>query len=127
MEPQRILLANLPRFLAEMLRRAFADVAGLQIAGEVSEWAQLPAAIQQTGAQWIIVSLPTGHDTALAVEVLLASFPAIRLLNVATDGGHITIQWVEHHEQTIDDFSLPELVALLTSQPPVGLAAPQVR
>ena len=127
MEPQRILLANLPRFLEEMLRRAFADVAGLQIAGEVSEWAQLPAAIQQTGAQWIIVSLPTGPDTAHAVEVLLALFPAIRLLNVATDGGHITIQWVEHHEQTIDDFSLPELVALLTSQPPVGLAAPQVR
>ncbi len=124
MEPQRILLVNLPRFLAEMLRRALADVSGLQIAGEVSDWAQLPSAIQQTGAQWIIASLPSGQDTAHAVEVLLALFPAIRLLNVATDGGHITIQWVEPHAQTIDDFSMHELVALLTSQPPVGLKAP---
>ncbi len=62
-----------------------------------------------------------------AVEVLLALFPVIRRLNVATDSGHITIQWVEPHEQTIDDFSMHELVTLLTSQPLVGLATPQVR
>ncbi len=123
MESQHILFVSVPRFLSEMLRRTLANVAGLQIVGEVADWAMLPAAIRQTGAQWVIVSLPSDRETSQAVEALLASYPAIRLLNVATDGGHITLQWVEPRAQTIDDFSMGELVALLTSQPPTSLQA----
>ncbi len=117
MEPQRIILANVPRLLVETLQRALADVSGLQIVGEFSDWAMVPAAIQQTGAQWVIVSLPSDPETSQAVEALLTAYPAIRLLNVATDGGHITTQWIEPHEQTIDEFSLAELIDLLTNPP----------
>ncbi len=121
MEMQRIILADVPRFLVETLRRALANVTGLQIVSEVADWAMLPSAIRETGAQWVIVSLPSDRETSQAVEALLASYPAIRLLNVATDGGHITLQWVEPRAQTIDDFSMGELVALLTSPPPIGM------
>jgi hypothetical protein len=120
MELQRILLANVPRFLDETLKRALTNVPGLQIVGEIADWAMLPSAIQQTGAQWVIVSLPSDRETSQAVEGLLTAYPAIRVLNVATDGGHITLQWVEPRAQTIDDFSMRELVALLTSPPPVS-------
>ena len=123
MEPQRIILANVPRFLVETLQRALANVSGLQIVGEVADWAMLPSAIQHTGAQWVIISLPSCRETSQAVETLLTAYPAIRLLNVATDGGHITLQWVEPRVQTIDDFSMRELVALLTSQPPIAMPA----
>jgi hypothetical protein len=123
MDPQRIILANVPRFLDEMLKQALADVSGLQIVDEVVDWAMLPSAIQQTGAQWVIVSLPSDRETSQAVEGLLTAYPAIRVLNVATDGGHITLQWVEPRVQTIDDFSMRELVALLTSQSPIGMQA----
>ena len=117
MEPQRILLANVPRFLEEMLKRALANVPSLRIVGEVADWATLPSAIKQTGAQWIIVSLPSGRPMSQAVSELLAAHLTIRLLNLATDGGPITMQWVEPHEQAIDEFSLNELTALLTSPP----------
>ncbi len=121
MEPQRIILANVPRLLVETLQRALADVSELQIVGEFSDWAMVPAAIQQTGAQWVIVSLPSDPETSQAVEALLTAYPALRVLNVATDGGHITLQWVEPRAETIDDFSMGELVALLASPPPVHL------
>ncbi len=62
MEPQCIILADVPRFLVETLQRALAAVSR-----------------------------------------------------------HITLQWVEPRAQTIDDFSMPELVALLTSPPPMGM------
>ena len=117
MEPQRILLANVPRFLDEMLKRALANVPGLQIVGEVADWATLSSAIKQTRAQWIIVSLPSGHPMSQVVSELLTAHPSIRLLNVATDGGPVTMQWVEPREQAIDEFSLNELTALLTSPP----------
>jgi len=119
MESQRIILANVPRFLDEALKRALANISSLQIVGEVVDWAMLPSAIQRTGAQWVIVSLPSDRETSQAVEALLAAYPAIRVLNVATDGGHITLRWVEPRAETIDDFSMGELVALLTSPPPI--------
>ena len=123
MEPQRILLANVPRFLDEMLKRALANVPGLQIVGEVADWATLPSAIKQTGAQWVIASLPSGHPMSQVANELLTAHPAIRLLNVATDGGPITMQWIEPHEQAIDEFSLNELTALLISPPRSGQPA----
>ena len=124
MEPQRIILANIPRLLEDMLKRAFAYVSSLQIVDEVADWACLPAAIQQTNAQWVIVSLPSSAEATRAVSELLASHPAIRVLNVATDGSHVTLQWIEPRAQTIDDFSLGELVALLTSPPAARLPTP---
>jgi hypothetical protein len=123
MEPQRIILANVPRFLVDTLQRALANAPGLQIVREVADWTLLPSAIQETGAQWVIVSRPSDRATSQAVERLLTAYPAIRVLNVATDGGHIMLQWLEPHKQMIDDFSVPELVALLTSRPPTTLPA----
>ncbi len=123
MEPQRIILANVPRFLVETLQRALAKEPGLRIVSEVADWTLLPSAIQQTDAQWVIVSRPSDRTTSQAVERLLTAYPAIRVLNVATDGGHITLQWVESRAQTIDDFSMEELVALLTRRPPTTLPA----
>jgi hypothetical protein len=121
MELQRILLANVPRFLDETLKRALANVPGLQIVGEVDDWKLVPSAIRQTDAQWIIASLPSGTPMSQAGHELLAAYPTVRLLNVATDGGHITLQWVEPHEQTIDDFTMGELIALLTNQSPARM------
>lgn len=118
MESQRIILVNVPRFLDEALQRAFAPVPDLQIVDKVSDWTKLPQVLQRTPADWIIAELPTNPETKQAVEALLATHPALRLLNVASDGSHITLQWVEPRAQTIDDFSLDELVSLLTKQPP---------
>ncbi len=118
MEPERIILVNVPRFLDEALQRAFAPVSDLQIIDRISDWTKLSEVLQRTPADWIIAALPTDPETKQAVEALLAAHPALRLLNVASDGSHITLQWVEPRAQTIDDFSLGELVSLLTKQPP---------
>ncbi len=116
MELQRIILVNVPRFLDETLQRALAPVSGLQIVEKVSDWVMLPEALQRTQAHWVIAALPADRTTSQAVEALLAAHPAIRLLNVASDGSHVTLQWVEPRAQTIDDFSLDDLVSLLTNQ-----------
>ena len=122
MEPQRIILTQIPRFLKEMLERAFTNVPEVHIVGEISDWARLPAALKQTEAQWIIVSLPSSEPLPEAAGALLARHPAIRMLNLATDGGHVTLKWLEPHEQAIDEFSMDELITLLTTQPRAGIA-----
>lgn len=117
MESQRIILANVPRFLNEVLRRALSHATDLSIVGEVNDWSELSAAISRTGAHWIIVSQPPGAPMAQAVDALLATHPGIRALNVASDGGHLTLRWLEPHERDLDEFSLEELIALLANSP----------
>lgn len=117
MEPHRIILAHVPRFLREMLERAFAKVPGLDIVDEVTDLSQVSSAIAQTGAQWVIVSLPPGNQLSSLAGLLLAAHPSVRLVNVAADGSHVTMQWVEPREQTLDEFSMNELIALLRDEP----------
>ena len=120
MEPQRIILTQIPRFLKEMLERALTDIPGVSIVGEITDWARLPAAIKQTEAQWVIVSLPSGEPMPEAADALLARHPAIRMLNMATDGGHVTLKWLEPHEQSIDELSMEELITLFRSADPMN-------
>jgi hypothetical protein len=118
MEPRRIILAQIPRFLRETLERAFDQVPGIRIVAEVVDLAQLPAALDRTGAQWVIVSLPPDGTVATGLDRLLAAYPSVRLMNVATDGSHVTMQWVEPREQTLDALSMSELIELLRDEPP---------
>lgn len=117
MEPHRIILAHVSRFLRETLERAFAKVPDLRIVDEVADLSQVASAIARTGAQWVIVSLPPDGQLASVTNHLLAAHPAIRLVNVATDGSHVTMQWLEPHKQSLDEFSMGELIALLRDEP----------
>ncbi len=114
MEPRRIILAQVPRFLREMLERAFDKVPGIRIVAEVADLAQLPAVLDRTGAQWVIVSLPPNGTVANGIDRLLAAHPSVRLMNVASDGSHVTMKWVEPRQQTLDTLSMSELIELLS-------------
>jgi hypothetical protein len=117
MEPRRIILAHVPRFLREMLERAFLNDPSLRIVAEVAELSEVSEAITRTGAQWVIVSLPPEGQLSSAADLLLAAHPSIRLMNVATDGSHVTMQWVEPREQMLDEFSMTDLISLLRNGP----------
>ncbi len=118
MEPRRIILADVPRFLREMLKRAFEQAPGLWVVGEVADLTRLSSAIERTGAQWVVVSLPPDGKMPAMVEPLLAAHSSVRVLGVANGGSQVKMHWVEPHEQTLDDLSLDELIAVLLADSP---------
>ncbi len=114
MEPQRIILMKMPRFLKEMLARALATVSSVRVVGELADWSELPAVLSRTDIQWVVASLPPNEQLPEAANLVLTRYPNIRILNVATDGGHVTLNWIEPHQQLIDEFSMNDLISLLT-------------
>ena len=118
MEPRRIILADVPRFLREMLKRAFEQAPGLWVVGEVADPSRSASAVERTGAQRIVVALPPDGKMPGMVGPLLAAHPSVRVLAVTNDGSQIKMQWVEPHEQTLDDLSLDELIAVLLADSP---------
>jgi DNA-binding NarL/FixJ family response regulator len=113
MEAQRIILADGPRFLLEMLKRVILKSPGLQIVGEISDLERLPSVVEQTHAEWVIVSLRSDGKMPEVVRSFSATHPSVFILALAADGTCVKMRWMESHEKVLEGLSLDELVAIL--------------
>lgn len=118
MEPRRILLAALPRFTREMLRRTLEADPNLRVVGEPNDLAELPGLIDKTGAHWVILLMPDDGAVPPELEVLRQRHQTVRVLAVTTDGSHVTAWWLEPRQRVLDGLSLAELRAVLREDHP---------
>jgi hypothetical protein len=139
MQSHRIIMVDGSRFLRELLKRVIAKTPGLQLVDEINDLARLSPAIEQTGAQWVVVSYPPNGKLPEAIEFSLAAHPSVRVLALATDGSQVKMKWVEpresavavaadgsqvkmnwveSREEILDDLSLDELIAVLYEDGP---------
>jgi DNA-binding NarL/FixJ family response regulator len=117
MDKQRIILINGSRLLRELLHIVIYKAQHLEIVQEIHDLNELPAAIQASDADWVIISLPLEEKMPAWVDDYIARHPAIRFLIVSNDGSRIKMKWLESHEQDLDDLSLKDLIQLLESAP----------
>jgi DNA-binding NarL/FixJ family response regulator len=113
-ELRRIILANQPRLLRKMLQRAIDHAPGLRVVGEISEPGGLAALLDQTGADWVIISLKPNGKTPDAVDRLLADYPSLRILAVAADGSQAKLVWTASYVEPLGELSLDRLLTLLS-------------
>jgi hypothetical protein len=97
-----------------MLKRALARAPGLQVAGEVTDPAKLSSLIQQTNAQWVIVSLWSEGLVPGAIESLVTEHSSVCILGVAADGSQARIKRAESPEEELHNLSLGKLIAVLS-------------
>ncbi len=123
----RVLLANQPRLLRKMLRRAIENTSDVTIIGEAGELTRLLPLIEEAAPHWIILSLePDGHVPDL-VDVILARWPSLQILAMATDGSQARVEWTVSSarggasganlrcELGLGDLSLNDLIMVLRS------------
>lgn len=114
MQPTRVILANEPRLLREMLKRVITRAPELQVVGEVTDPTELSPLLRQTHAQWIIVSLWPEGLVPSAIESLLVEHSSVRVLGMAGDGSQARIKRAEFTEQELCNLSLSRLIAVLS-------------
>ena len=117
MSDQRIILANGSRLLREMLNRILIKTEHLDVVQEVTDHKNLPSAIKQQDAEWVVVSLPTDGPAPEWIDTYIRQHPTIRFLTVSADGSLIKMKWLESHEEDLSGLSLPELIRILESEP----------
>lgn len=113
MQTSRVILANEPRLLRGMLRRVIARDPGLKIVGEVTEPSELSSLVNQSKAQWVIVSLSPEGLVPSAVQSLLVKHSSLCILGMAADAGRAKIVCKGSTEETQDGLSLDGLIAIL--------------
>lgn len=114
MSDQRIILANGSRLLREMLNRILRKNKHLDVV-QVPDHHNLPSAIEQQEAGWVIVSLPIDNPAPEWIDTYMRQHPYIRFLTVSADGGLIKMKWLESHEEDLSNLSLPDLIHILES------------
>jgi DNA-binding NarL/FixJ family response regulator len=118
MKPYRVILANQPRLLRSLLRRVLQKSADMDVVGEVTDLDNLPPKVEQTNAQWVIVSLWRNGDFPEAFRSLLVKHPALCLLGLAADGSQAIIRCPGAAEFAVSNLSLESLFAALRSREP---------
>lgn len=117
MADQRIILANSSRLLREMLNRILRKTDNLKVVREVSDQKDLPGAIQQDAAEWLIMSLPEDEKMPEWVDVFLMEHPSLHILTMSPDGSRVRLRWLESHEKDLVNPSLDDLILALEGDP----------
>jgi len=117
-DPRRIILANQPRLLREMLSRVFAATPGLQVVGEVENFVGLAELMTRVKAHWIIVTLDGEGQSPLRVSSPSTGLPTTSLMAISADGRQVEVQTAMAdggiHQYSLYDVSLTVLLAILS-------------
>lgn len=117
-DPRRIILANQPRLLREMLSRVFAATPGLQVVGEVENFVGLAELMTQVKAHWLIVTLDGEGQSPLRVSNPGTGLPTTSLMAISADGRQVEVQTAMAdggvHQYILYDVSLAVLLAILS-------------
>lgn len=112
MGTHQIILANEPRLLRGLLRRAIAKFPGLDVVDEVENVSRLPSAVKQWNAEWLVVSPWSDGEMPYNLASLRKEHASLSLLGIADDASEVRILRPELPEERLCDLSLAELVAV---------------
>ena len=89
----RILVANRPRVMRELLLATLADRPDIEIVGEVSNEAEIPASVRRTAPDLLVISLDELGQRPLVCDTVLRSHPDLRIIAVATEHNRNVCYW----------------------------------
>src|SRR5712691_240023 len=91
----RVLVANRPRFLRELILELFADEPDIEVVGEVTEsdYENIGTVIDQTRPEFLILGLEKMGVRPPLCEALLRRHPELKILVVADNNESSVFYW----------------------------------
>lgn len=111
----RILLANRPRLLREIFKRAFERYPDVEIVGEVANSDYLSDQVKDSEAHWVLVPLHTDGNFPDFVKLIIQDCPEIGILAISADGSQAKARCGENSRDDLADLSLNELIDIIRS------------
>lgn len=79
----RVLVANRPRLLRELVLSTLSEQAGINIVGEVENEHDVPSLVEKTKPDFLLIALDESQRRPALCDQLLRKFPALRIIAVA--------------------------------------------
>ena len=90
----RVLVANHPRLMREMILTTFADQPDIEIVGEVTDEADIPESVHRTLPDFLVISQDKFGRRPAICDVVLHQHPEVKIIAVAPDQNYSVHYWV---------------------------------
>jgi|SRR5579859_674567 len=100
----RVLVANRPRLMREVILNTFADQPDIEIVGEVEDESSILAAVNKTLPNFVVIALERPGERPEICDDLLRLHPNIRIIAVAPANNSIVYYWasLDIHSSSIE-------------------------
>ena len=92
---KRILVANRPRLMRDLVATLIAQQPDLEVIGEVYDEKDLPAAVEALAPEVVVVGLGESDEIPPSCAMLLTKRPDLKILGVAAEKDSSTYFWAE--------------------------------
>lgn len=89
----RVLVANRPRLMRELILATLADQPGIEIVGEVSDDAEIADRVSQTAPDLVVIALDEPGKRPYICDTILRQHPELRILAVASQQNRSICYW----------------------------------
>jgi AmiR/NasT family two-component response regulator len=99
-KPVRVLIANSPRLIRELIIETISDEPDIEIVGEVKNELELPAAVNRTAPDFVIVALEKHNRLPLVCNAILREHPGLKIIAIAPDRNSSMFYWTSLRVQS---------------------------
>jgi chemotaxis response regulator CheB len=89
----RVLVANRPRLMRELILTTFADQPDIEIVGEVAEESEISECIKRTLPNFVVIALDQPGRRPHICDELFREYPEMRVIAVASEKNQIVYYW----------------------------------
>jgi DNA-binding NarL/FixJ family response regulator len=89
MSPIRVLVANEPRLMRELVMATISDQTDIEIVGEVLEKSEIASAVETTQPDFLIIALDRSRRLPSYCELILRDHPHIKVLAVSMESSNL--------------------------------------
>ena len=89
----RVLVANRPRLMRELILTTFADQPDIEIVGEVGDESEISETVKRTLPNFVVIALDHPGRRPAICDELLREHPEVRVIAVAPEKNYIVYYW----------------------------------
>jgi DNA-binding NarL/FixJ family response regulator len=99
----RVLVANRPRFLRQLVLSTLSEKAGIEVVGEAENEEEVPSLVAERKPDFLLIALDDPKRHPPLCDQLLKDFPALRIIAVAPNTNVGMVYWasLEIHSTTM--------------------------
>jgi chemotaxis response regulator CheB len=90
----RVLVANHPRLMRELMLTTFGDQPDIEIVGEVSDEADIPDTVDRTRPDFLVISQDRVGARPGICDVVLHRHPELKIIAISTERNYSVHYWV---------------------------------
>ncbi len=116
----RVVVANRPRLLCELVLSTLSGQAGIEVVGEAENEQDVPSLVAATKQDFLLIALEESRRRPPLCDLLLRKFPALRIIAVAPNRNVGIFYWASFdiHSRTMEASEEALLEAVRSSAVP---------